>query len=126
MKIVLRISEAANQLGVSVKTIRRWDRIGLIECFRTAGGHRRFSSVEIQRIRISDSDFSRFYILFMSCQWATGYPISECIGNFTCSWHGCYLPNFKNGHFGSIETASPVKERMIKFYLVFRESTNID
>ena len=51
MNFVLRISEAANQLGVSVKTIRRWDRIGLIECFRTAGGHRRFLSVEIQRIR---------------------------------------------------------------------------
>lgn len=51
MKIVLRISEAANKLGVSVKTIRRWDHSGLIECFRTVGGHRRFLLIEIQRIR---------------------------------------------------------------------------
>jgi len=42
MKTILRISEAANELGVCVKTIRRWNLAGLIDCFRTIGGHRRF------------------------------------------------------------------------------------
>jgi excisionase family DNA binding protein len=51
MKTVLRISEAACLLGISVKTVRRWDHAGLIECFRTPGGHRRFLLIEIQRIR---------------------------------------------------------------------------
>ena len=51
MKTILRISEAANELGICVKTIRRWDLAGLIDCFRTIGGHRRFFLVEIQRIR---------------------------------------------------------------------------
>jgi len=51
MKTILRISEAANELGICVKTIRRWDLAGLIDCFRTIGGHRRFLLVEIQRIR---------------------------------------------------------------------------
>ena len=40
MNTILRISEAANELGICVKTIRRWDLAGLINCFRTIGGHR--------------------------------------------------------------------------------------
>ena len=51
MKTILRISEAVNELGICIKTIRRWDLAGLIDCFRTIGGHRRFLLVEIQRIR---------------------------------------------------------------------------
>ena len=45
-----RISEAATILGVCTKTIRRWDKSGLIICFRTIGGHRRISAVEIAKI----------------------------------------------------------------------------
>ena len=45
------MSEAANVLGVCVKTIRRWHLAGLIDCFRTVGGHRRFLLVEIHRIQ---------------------------------------------------------------------------
>jgi len=51
MRAVLQISKAANLLGVSIKTIRRWHHAGLIDCFRTVGGHRRFLLIEIQRIR---------------------------------------------------------------------------
>ena len=51
MKTILSIFEAANELGICVKTIRRWDLAGLIDYFRTIGGHRRFLLVEIQRIR---------------------------------------------------------------------------
>ena len=51
MKAILRISEAANLLGVSTKTIRRWDSAGKVHCFRTLGNHRRFTLVEIIRIK---------------------------------------------------------------------------
>ena len=37
IKTILRISEAANELGICVKTIKRWDLVGLIDCFRTIG-----------------------------------------------------------------------------------------
>jgi len=36
------ISEAAHVLGVNASTLGRWEREGLIESFRTNGGHRRY------------------------------------------------------------------------------------
>ena len=50
MNAILRIGEAANLIGVSTKTIRRWDKDGKISCFRTIGNHRRIRFIEIQRI----------------------------------------------------------------------------
>jgi len=44
------IGIAAAILGVCVKTLRRWDKNKKIMCFRTIGGHRRFSVKEINRI----------------------------------------------------------------------------
>lgn len=38
-------------LGVSVETIRRWDREGLITSHRTPGGQRRFTREEIERVK---------------------------------------------------------------------------
>jgi len=43
----LTIQEAAKELGVSVKTIRRWEKAGRITSKRTAGGHRRFDVEEL-------------------------------------------------------------------------------
>ena len=48
MKAILRIGEAAHLIGVSTKTIRRWDKAGKISCFRTVGNHRRIKLIEIQ------------------------------------------------------------------------------
>ena len=50
MKAILRIGEAAHLIGVSTKTIRRWDKASKISCFRTVGNHRRIKLIEIQRI----------------------------------------------------------------------------
>jgi excisionase family DNA binding protein len=44
------IGIAATLLGVCVKTLRRWDKSKRIACYRTIGGHRRFSVKEINRI----------------------------------------------------------------------------
>jgi excisionase family DNA binding protein len=38
----ININEAAKALGVSVDSLRRWEKQGLITCERTVGGHRRF------------------------------------------------------------------------------------
>lgn len=46
------ISDAARLLGVSVKTIHRWDQDGKIRCIRTLGGHRRIPASEILRLRL--------------------------------------------------------------------------
>jgi len=45
----LSISQAANQLGVSLGTIRRWSDLGYLESYRTPGGQRRFSREHIER-----------------------------------------------------------------------------
>lgn len=38
----LLIGEAAKYLGVSIDTLRRWDRHGLLVADRTLGGQRRY------------------------------------------------------------------------------------
>ncbi len=42
-QIYVSIRRAATMFGVAVVTIRRWANQGLLPCFRTAGGHRRFA-----------------------------------------------------------------------------------
>ncbi|WP_053227575.1 EAL domain-containing protein [Solirubrobacter soli] len=44
------LSEAAEALGVSASTLRRWANTGRIGAIRTPGGHRRFSVSEIRRL----------------------------------------------------------------------------
>jgi len=43
MSNLLSVTEAAQLLGVSTKTIRRWENEGRIKTTRTQGNHRRFS-----------------------------------------------------------------------------------
>ena len=46
----LRIGAAATALGVSVDTIRRWERAGRIELGRTASGQRVVPAAEVARL----------------------------------------------------------------------------
>ena len=48
---LLPIGEAARLLGVSVGTVRRWEREGKITAQRTLGGQRRFVRDDIDKIR---------------------------------------------------------------------------
>ena len=50
MDKLLRLTEAANILGVSVDTLRKWDYQGKIRTVRTKGGHRRIPLSEIMNI----------------------------------------------------------------------------
>ena len=47
MSILLSIKQAANQLGVSVSTLRRWDETGVLVAQRTPKGHRRYDLSKI-------------------------------------------------------------------------------
>ena len=46
----LRLSPAAELLGVSINTLRRWSDAGKVTCYRSAGGHRRFRRVDIEAL----------------------------------------------------------------------------
>jgi len=48
---LIAINNAAEDLGVSEKTIRRWEKEGKMESVRTAGGHRRFTTEAIQQVK---------------------------------------------------------------------------
>ena len=69
MNRLLSIKQAANQLGVSVSTLRRWDETGVLVAQRTPKGHRRYdlskinpnltrNKVEQQRKCIADARVS--------------------------------------------------------------------
>jgi molybdopterin-binding protein len=50
------IGEASRMLGVSVDTIRRWDREGRIETTRDRGNRRVVAATEIERLRGPEAD----------------------------------------------------------------------
>jgi molybdopterin-binding protein len=50
------IGEASRALGVSIDTIRRWDREGKIRTTRDAGNRRVVPAGEIERLRGSEAD----------------------------------------------------------------------
>jgi excisionase family DNA binding protein len=43
---------AAARLGIHPQTLARWAKAGKIKFARTAGGHRRYSPAEIQRVKL--------------------------------------------------------------------------
>jgi excisionase family DNA binding protein len=45
----LSTSQAAQVLGVSLGTIRRWSDMGYLQSYRTPGGQRRFSQEQIDQ-----------------------------------------------------------------------------
>jgi excisionase family DNA binding protein len=48
-KKLLTIGEAAEFLGVSTASLRRWSDQGLVPVYRTPGGRRRYSPADLQR-----------------------------------------------------------------------------
>jgi excisionase family DNA binding protein len=46
-QLVFTSSQAANYLGVSLATIRRWTDAHHISCYRTPGGQRRFAREQL-------------------------------------------------------------------------------
>ena len=45
----LNVSEAADFLGVSAASLRKWSDEGLVPVYRTPGGQRRFSAGDLER-----------------------------------------------------------------------------
>jgi excisionase family DNA binding protein len=48
MERIVGISEAAEVLGVSVSTLRRWEAAGELTAEHTAGGHRRYDLAKLR------------------------------------------------------------------------------
>ena len=54
-KQILSAAEAARALGISLDTLRRWDRAGKIRVERDAGNRRVVARSEVERLRGSDA-----------------------------------------------------------------------
>ncbi len=56
-------ADIARMLGVDASTVKRWTDSGKLQCFRTIGGHRRFSLIQVK-------EFIAEYHLegFLSCE----------------------------------------------------------
>src|SRR5947209_29597 len=52
-KKLISISEAAKILGVSIDTIRRWDKAGILHSERPDGKTRYFSLAELEQVKFS-------------------------------------------------------------------------
>ena len=61
--VYLSRSEVARLFGVSVSSVTRWARMGLIKAVRTPGGHYRFPAEETRRAaaRSAAGDLTRLY-----------------------------------------------------------------
>jgi excisionase family DNA binding protein len=53
------LSEAAEALGISASTLRRWADTGKLQTIRTPGGHRRFPVSEVRRLSTQASAHAR-------------------------------------------------------------------
>ncbi len=51
-KGVVLISQAADILGVSIDTVRRWDKAGILDSSRPDGKNRHFSVEELERVKL--------------------------------------------------------------------------
>ena len=71
----LNIGEAAGYLGISIDTLRRWDKSGKLPARRSEGGHRYYSR--------TDLDLFKEDILALATDWVLG-PAKEPEGNFYC------------------------------------------
>ena len=61
---MLSIKEASEFLGVSIDTLRRWERTGKITSLRTKGGHRRYEKKELIKFKKDDSLEHRITIAY--------------------------------------------------------------
>jgi molybdopterin-binding protein len=52
---IFTAAEAARRLGISIDTLRRWDRDGLIRTERDARNRRLVPATEVERLRAEDS-----------------------------------------------------------------------
>lgn len=52
-RLGLTTSQAANHLGVSLSTVRRWSDAGHLRGYRTPGGQRRFTVEQLDAFLVS-------------------------------------------------------------------------
>lgn len=63
MKTTYNVSEAAAKLGVSVKTLQRWDRDGKLVANRTPSNRRYYTEEQIKEVLGGNFDEVRYFVV---------------------------------------------------------------
>lgn len=78
--VSIKIGDAAKILGVSIKTLRRWEQAGKISSIRTPGGTRLYSLSELHKINPQSQSLeetSKEYSLPKQTNWRTYLNITQ-------------------------------------------------
>ncbi len=67
-------ADVAGMLGVDASTVKRWADSGKLQCFRTIGGHRRFTLKQVKEF-ISEYHLEGFLSSDSSAEAETGRSI---------------------------------------------------
>jgi DNA-binding transcriptional MerR regulator len=68
---LLSISETANLLGISIDTLRQWDKKGILSSFRASpSGHRYYRPEDIENFLKKDHKFEDKNIIDLAKEWA--------------------------------------------------------
>ncbi|MGU8835525.1 IS607 family transposase, partial [Clostridium perfringens] len=59
---MLSIKEAAEFLGVSTETLRRWEKAGKLIPYRTNGGHRRYEQTDLIKLKSFENQENKITI----------------------------------------------------------------
>ncbi len=89
---LISLQQASDLLGVHPSTLRLWADQGKLKAFRTAGGHRRFSRREVQRLAAGLSDAPSMNDAQLIMQSALGRARMEVTsgGLTTQNWYQLY------------------------------------
>lgn len=67
MTSLLRLSQAADLLGVTTATLRTWDKNGTVRVVRSPGGHRLVPMSEVERLRGEDANKRIVTVVYARC-----------------------------------------------------------
>jgi DNA (cytosine-5)-methyltransferase 1 len=73
----ISISDASEKLHVSLDTIRRWEKKGLIKAHRSANGHRYFDKKELDRLLAKNSGSGDVGYKVLQSRKKSGYTVVE-------------------------------------------------
>lgn len=68
MEILLTVSDAAQRLGVTKKTLQVWDNDGKLTALRTAGGHRRYRQSDVDKLQGLETEESNLNSVCVYCR----------------------------------------------------------
>jgi hypothetical protein len=87
---LLKIGKTAKLLGISIDTLRRWDKSGKLSSVRHPGGHRYYDPEDIHR-RMTERETVNKNLFVIANNWASNMELHEPDEFFYCSNSSVFL-----------------------------------